>query len=91
MNSKRTTPKNFGTLEELYRAEKYRSAPRLHKLINLLYLAYKYRRNVGGEDIKYMTSAFDQLINNLHEEIDQARYAGQTLRQHGIFKNGRNN
>ena len=85
MNSKRTTSKNFCTLEELYRAEKYRSAPRLHKLINLLYLASKYRRNVGGEDMKYMISAFDQLINNLHEEIDQARYAGQTLRQHGIF------
>ena len=72
-------------MQELYRAERYRSAPRLHKLINLLYLASKYRRNVGGEDMKYMIHSFDQLIHNLHEEIDQARYAGQTLRQHGIF------
>ncbi len=70
---------------ELYRAETYRSAPRLHKLINLLYLASKYRRNVGGEDMKSMTQSFDQLIHSLHEEIDQARYVGQTLRQHGIF------
>ena len=85
MNTKRTTTQNFCTLLELYRAEKYRSAPRLHKLLNLLYLASKYRRNVGGEDMKSMTQAFDQLINNLHDEIDQARHVGQTLRQYGIF------
>jgi len=85
MNNKWTTSKNFCTLQELYRAEKYRSEPRLHKLMNLLYLASKYRRNVGGEDMTCMTQAFDQLIHDLHDEIDQARYVGQTLRQHGIF------
>jgi len=73
MNTKFTTWRNLQKLQNLYRAETFRSSPRYNRLVTLLLLALKYKGRTRASETGIINS-FTNLIYDLQDEINSARY-----------------